>query len=240
MKMWRGLFLVFILILTACNTQSPTPAAPTQAPTPSAMPPTWTPLPSPTETPPPSPTPFQPFEAKALTDFLNLRVNPGTLFKVQQMLAKDTAFKVLAKSPGGEWFYVELADGKTGWLFGKLINTDKDLQVAPLREPQDVQLIKGTVKTADGKPINGIQFIVQGAGASSPRTDAMTDETGTFYAYLPGTSAGKWYVSFTAVACTSVTMDKDCNCLNGKCGTIDPAMKNVTLPQSELLEFIWQ
>jgi hypothetical protein len=35
-------------------------------------------------------------------------------------------------------------------------------------------------------------------------------------------------------------MDKDCNCLNGVCGTIDPVMKNVTLPQTEPLEFLWQ
>jgi hypothetical protein len=240
MKTWTGLVILFILLLSACSTPTPTPASPAQLPSPSAMPPTWTPLPMPTETPLPSPTPYQPFEAKALTDFLNLRANPGYLFKVEQMLAKDTVFKVVARSPGGEWFYVELADGKTGWLFGKLINTDKDLQVVPLREPQDVQLITGSVKMEDGRPVNGIQFMIQGAGASSPRTDALTDDTGTFYAYLPSTSTGKWYVSFTAIACTSITMDQDCNCLNGVCGSIDPAVKNVTLPQTEPLEFLWK
>ena len=241
MTKWPAVFLIVILLLTACGTQPPpTAEVPTPVASPSAMPPTWTPPPPPTETPLPSPTPFQPFEAKALTDFLNLRKNPGYLFGVEQMLAKDTAFQVLAKSPGGEWIYVELADGTHGWVFNQLILTDQDLQVAPVRKPQDVQLITGIVADASGKRINGIQFMIQGAGASAPRTDALTDDTGTFYAYLPADAAGKWYVSFTAISCTSVTMDKDCNCLNGVCGTISPAVKNVTLPQVEPLEFLWQ
>jgi len=242
MKMWPGLTaLIALLLLTACGTQPPpSPEVPLPIASPSALPATWTPSPPPTETPLPSPTPFQPFEAKALTANLNLRANPGYLFTVLQMLEKDTPFQVLAKAPGGEWIYVELADGKTGWVFAQLIATDQDLQQAPIREPEDVQLITGTVKNANGQPINGIQFMIQGAGASAPRTDALTDANGVFYAFLPAASAGKWYVSFTAVSCTSVTMDKDCNCLNGVCGTIDPVMKNVTLPQTEPLEFLWQ
>ncbi len=242
MKKQSGLFgLITLLVLAACSPSTPAPVAVTQPPEASpALPATWTPSPPPTETPLPSPTPFQPFEAKALTDNLNLRANPGYLFDVLQMLAKDTAFQVIAKSPGGEWIYVELADGKTGWLFAQLIATDKDLQQAPIREPENAQLITGTVKNANDQPINGIQFMIQGAGTSAPRTDALTDDSGVFYAFLPAASAGKWYVSFTAVSCTSVTMDKDCNCLNGECGTVEPALINVTLPQVEPLEFLWQ
>ena len=242
MKKQSGLFgLITLLVLAACSPSTPAPPAVTPTPEASpALPATWTPSPPPTETPLPSPTPFKPFEAKALADNLNLRANPGYLFEVLQMLAKDTPFQVIAKSPGGEWIYVELADGKTGWVFAQLIATDQDLQQAPIREPEEVQLITGTVKNANGQPINGIQFMIQGAGASAPRTDALTDDSGIFYAFLPAASAGKWYVSFTAVSCASVTMDKDCNCLNGECGTVEPALINVTLPQVEPLEFLWQ
>ncbi|MFA5837877.1 MAG: SH3 domain-containing protein [Bellilinea sp.] len=242
MKKQSGLFgLITLLVLAACSPSTPAPVAVTQTLEASpVLPATWTPSPPPTETPQPSATPFQPFEAKALADNLNLRANPGYLFDVLQMLAKDTPFQVIAKSPGGEWIYVELADRKTGWLFAQLIATDQDLQQAPIREPEDVQLITGTVKEANGQPINGIQFMIQGAGTSAPRTDALTDANGIFYAFLPAASAGKWYVSFTAVSCASVTMDKDCNCLNGECGTVEPALINLTLPQVEPLEFLWQ
>ncbi len=242
MTKWLAVFLIVFLLLTACGTQPPasSPEMPTPAPSPSALPPTWTPPPAPTQTPLPSPTPFLAFEAEALTDFLNVRANPGYLFEIQTQLDAETKFQVLGKSPGGEWIYVELADGSNGWIFNQLISSVMDLQLAPIREPQDVQLITGSVADASGKPVNGIQFMVQGAGASAPRTDALTDDTGTFYAYLPSAAAGKWYVSFAAISCTSVTMDKDCNCLGGVCGTINPAVKNVTLPQTEPLEFLWQ
>ena len=242
MKKQSGLLgLITLLVLAACSPPTPVPVAVSQTPEASpALPATWTPSPPPTETLQPSATPFQPFEAKALADNLNLRANPGYLFDVLQMLAKDTPFQVIAKSPGGEWIFVELADGKTGWVFAQLIATDQDLQQAPIREPENAQLITGTVKDANGQPINGIQFMIQGAGSSAPRTDALTDDSGIFYAFLPASSAGKWYVSFTAISCTSVVMDKDCNCLNGKCGTVEPPLINVTLPQVEPFEFLWQ
>jgi len=229
---------ISLLLLASCAAPVATPTAPPQEPTP--LPATWTPSPEPTATPTPTATPFQPFEAKALTDFLNLRSNPGYLFEVVTMLQKDTPFKVLGKSPGSEWIYVELADGKTGWIFAQLIVSDIDLQLAPVREPEDVQLITGVVQNANGEPVNGIQFAVQGAESSTFRTDAMTDSTGVFYAFLPSGLSGKWYVMFTAISCTSKVMDKDCNCLNGVCGTITPAMDSVTLPNPESLVFLWK
>src|SRR3989304_10350192 len=99
MKKLSGLLSLCILILLAA---CPTPATPVATPipeTPSPLPPTWTPLPEPTATPMPTATPFQPFEAKALTDYLNMRTNPGYLFTVLTMLEKDTPFQVLGKSP---------------------------------------------------------------------------------------------------------------------------------------------
>jgi len=240
MKKVAAMFVLIAILLAAACTPQATPTPEPPLPSPSPMPPTWTPVPPPTATPTATATPFQPFEAKALTDYLNVRENPGYLFAIETQLAKDTPFKVLGKSPGGEWIYVELEDGTNGWIFAQLIVSELDLQLAPLREPQDVQLVTGMVKNTAGEPINGIQFMVQGAVTSSPRTDAVTDGNGVFYAYLPKDASGKWYVSFTAISCTSNTMDADCNCLNGVCGTITPAVENVTLPQSALLEFLWQ
>lgn len=236
-----GMLCLFVslMLLASCTPPAATPEVPAQE-TPSPLPATWTPTPEPTATPTPTATPFQPFEAKALTDFLNLRSNPGYLFDVITMLQKDTAFKVLGKSPGGEWIYVELADGKTGWIFAQLIVSDIDLQLAPVREPEDVQLITGAVKDANGKPINGIQFAIQGAESSTFRTDAMTDSTGVFYAFLPSGLTGKWYVIYTAISCKSNTMDKDCNCINNVCGSPSPEMDSVTLPNPEPLLFLWK
>lgn len=240
MKRFAALCSLCLLILLAACTA---PAAPEATPipeTPSPLPPTWTPSPEPTATPTPTATPFQPFEAKALTDYLNFRSNPGYLFTVVAMLEKDTPFQVLGKSPGGEWIYVELEDGTTGWLFSRLIVSDIDLELAPVREPEDAQLVTGTVKIPSGEPVSGVQFTIQGASSSAFRTDAMTDENGVFYAYLPSSLTGKWYVSYTAIACTSNLMDADCNCINDACGSISPELTSVTLPQTEPLEFLWE
>lgn len=236
-----GLVCLCALLLLLAGCAAPTATQkPAAQETPSPLPATWTPSPQPTATPTPTATPFQPFEAKALTDFLNLRSNPGYLFTVITMLQKDTPFQVLGKSPGGEWIYVELEDGKTGWLFAQLIASEIDLQLAPVLEPEDAQLITGKVTDVNGTPISGIQFAIQGAESTTFRTDAMTDSSGVFYAFLPSGLTGKWYVVYTAISCKSNTMDKDCNCINNICGSPSPEMDSVTLPQTEPLEFIWK
>ncbi len=246
--------LLLAVLLAACAQATPTepPAVPapteeppTALPTPlpptvTASPPptaTLTPLPSPTL----SPTPFTPFTASALAENVNVRSNPGYLFRVLVMVPKGTKFLVLGKSPGGEWILVQLSTNVTGWVFAQLIESEVEVQSAPVIQPVDAQLISGRVVDEQGQPVNGIQFaLTQGEGAAAPRTDAMTDVNGIFFAYLPSTATGDWTVSFTAIACSSSVMDAECNCKGGTCGSIAPVLQKITLPVKEALTFTWK
>ncbi len=243
---WRSGFLLFLLALTGCSViaqfqSTPTPApteTPTLTPT-SAF--TATPSPEPTATLTPTATPFVPFQASVWADNVNVRQNPGYLFKVLGVVPKDTAFTVLGKSPGGEWIQVRTQNDTLGWVFAKLMQADLDLQLAPVVEPKDVLTITGKVQDQQGEPVSGIGFaIVQGVGDNAPRTDAATNEFGMFYAFLPSASSGSWYVSYTSIACTSNKMDADCNCIGGVCGSPEPLTKLVTLPQDEMLVYLWK
>ena len=135
-------------------------------------------------------------------------------------------------------------DNRTGWVFTQLIDAGgADINTAPSIWPPAVQTLVGTLKDEAGVPISGIQFaIVQGAGVTAPRNDAVTDDTGTFYAFMPPESSGTWTLSFTAVACTSNTMDANCNCIAGSCGRPDPESISIVLPRSQEqpLEFTWR
>jgi hypothetical protein len=242
MRIKRSLpFLMIALILTGCTVfggPEPTVTPPPATLIPSAtIPPilTSTPVPSPTFT--PSPTPFIPFEAHVFTENTNLRTNPGYLFLVSQIISPAVTFQVLGKSPGGEWIYIQTSAGNEGWLFAQLIETDQDLQSAPVMQPEGAQLVTGKVTDPQGNPISGIQYaITQGAS----RTDAMTDASGIFYAFMPESSSGSWTAAYTAISCKSNTMDANCNCLGGVCGTSDPLWLAVTLPQKEPLLFTWK
>jgi hypothetical protein len=244
-------FLVFAALLTALVLVACTRAAPETplvlptltATRPPALLPTAaatatnTPIPSPT----PSPTPFTPFRAAAMVDNLLLRSNPGRLFPPLGMMPKDTSLLVLGQSPGGEWISVEMTGGERGWVFAQLLTSGQPLNLIPVIQPENVQLVKGHVVTAAGVPVTGIQFaLVQGQGADSQRNDAMTDANGNFYAFMPLTAAGEWSISYVAIACTSNLMDANCNWINTAVTQPTPAGTTITLPHEATLEFVWK
>jgi uncharacterized protein YgiM (DUF1202 family) len=170
-----------------------------------------------------------------------VRANPGYLFPIIQNVAQGTEFLVLGRSPGGEWILVKSAQGREGWVFAKLLDNEAELQFAPIIQPSNVQLVRGQVQNEIGDPISGIQFaLTQGDTPDDPRTDAMTDESGTFYAFIPSSARGSWAVSYTAIACTSNTMDRGCSCLGGICGDVVPQSITITLPQTGPLVFTWK
>ncbi len=170
-----------------------------------------------------------------------LRTGPGTLFTPRAALQKDIQLLVLGQSPGDQWVYVKTSDGRLGWVFSLLLNAGSAIAAAPIIQPENVQLVKGHVLDLRGNPVSGIQFsFIQGFGSNPPRNDAMTNSTGTFFAFMPSSARGTWTVSYTAVACTSNTMDANCNCMNGICGKPDPELTSITLPFSGTLTFIWK
>ena len=185
--------------------------------------------------------PYVPFYAVSNVDNLVLRANPGYLFEAKTTLPNASRLLVLGRSPGGEWLLVQTPLERTGWVFAQFVTSEGDLNTAPLIQPADMQIVRGRVLDGNGNPITGIQFaVVQEASGSPPRNDAITDGSGTFYAFMPLNATGTWAVSFTAVACTSNVMEKDCKCIDGVCGGPFPESISVTLPLDKSLEFLWK
>lgn len=189
----------------------------------------------------PSTTPFISYKVTTSVDHVNIRSNPGYLFSVQDNVRAGTMLEVLGMCPGGEWINVKTQSGATGWVFHMLLQTAQNLQALPVVQPQNTQLLTGKVIDSNGQPVSGIVFnIMQGSGTDAPVTNAQTDSTGVFYAFMPMTVSGEWRVNYAGIGCSSNKMDQNCNCLNGLCGTADPSTQIVTLPQSQALVFGWK
>ncbi len=204
---------------------------------------TFTPTNMPSLTPPPTATPFAPFSASVWADNVNVRTNPGYLFPSLRLITQGTLLTILGKSPGGEWMYAQIPDGTTGWVFTQLVQSDVDLQAVPIIEPQGVQLIKGRVLDLQGTPIQGVGFsIFQGAGNQPPTNRALTDSNGEFYSFMPLSASGGWTVVHDFIACKSnVWTDDSCSYYKEPYkGIVEPQSVVVTLPQPNILEFLWK
>jgi hypothetical protein len=232
--------LLALLAFSACTRSAPVP--PVVLPTLTLLPTaigvaTLTPIPPLAL----SLTPYVPFHAAAMVDNLMLRSNPGYLFPALLMMQKDTSLLVLGQSPGGEWIFVQMPSNESGWVFAKLLFSDHPLDLIPFIQPENVQLVKGHVVDLNNQPVTGVQFaITQGQGVNAPRNDAMTDVIGDFYAFMPLTASGEWYVSYVAIACTSNLMDANCNWKSGVVTQPDPVGISITLPLTSTLEFPWK
>ena len=170
----------------------------------------------------------------------NLRTQPGTLFPVSRVMPQGTRLQVLGLTSGGEWVNVLNDEGINGWVGIRIVDKFPTEQF-PTVDPTDVQMVTGRVLDANGLPVSGIGYAIEQQSASKTlRTDAVTDSTGMFYAYLPQSYSGVWTVSYVSVSCTSNTMGADCNCLNGICGTSYPVSASITLPVNEPLTFTWK
>jgi len=244
---WKLFFLLFVagLILTGClsaptetfDNQVETLVASTLAMhTPDLPQPTLTSLPTLTSEPLTSES-FGEVYVYTTVQNVNLRTNPGMLFTVSRVMPQDTRLRLLGQTPGGEWLQVMNEEGIEGWVSLNVVLMAYDGPPPPIVEPTNVYLVTGSVFTKAGTPVSGVGFaIVQG----DRRTDASTDENGQFHAYLPMTLSGVWQVGYVSIACTSNTMDVNCNCINSICGSPDPVSMLVELPQVVELNFIWK
>jgi hypothetical protein len=248
--------MFLILLVTAC---SQTPALPKEdqlativAKTLTAQP-VFTPVPASTPTPRPTSTvTSMPTDTSlpvvtasgqlyihTAAQNVNLRTQPGTLFPVSRVMPQGTRLQVLGLSPGGEWAYVLNDEGINGWVDISFVDAFPMEQILTV-EPGDVNRITGRVLDENGLPVHGVGFaIVQQSGSKTLRTDAATDVSGTFYAYLPLTASGVWTVSYVSLDCKSNAMDANCNCLSNVCSP-DPVSIPVSLPVNAPLNFTWK
>ena len=236
------LSVVLLLVLAGCSLGIGADPTPTPTLPPTALP-TEKPTDAPTQAPSPEPTEagFVPFAATLTVNGVNLRLNPGALFGVKEVLPQPTTFEVQGRSQGSEWVYVKTAAGSEGWLFAALVKSDQDLSSAPVRAAENTQMITGKVVDTAGGPVSGIQFsIVQGEEKDLTQTDVVTDANGEFYAYMPANMSGMWAIVYAAITCKSNQMDANCQCLAGSCLTVQPGSINVVLPHAEPVSFEWK
>lgn len=197
--------------------------------------------PGPTATPVTSTDEFVPYTVKTIVQNVNLRLGPGMLFRVSRVMAQGTELEVQGRSHGEEWLYVKNDEDIFGWVGVDLVEGTYDGPPAPFVEPTDAYRVTGLVKTESGTPVSGIGFaLLRNSGSTSLRIDAVTDHDGRFYAYLPATLTGTWAVEYVSVACTSNTMDANCNCIGGRCGAADPRRIEISVPTTAELLFVWK
>lgn len=236
-------FILFLLLSSACGRVAvATPSVPGQletvvASTISALT-MLAPVSTPVATQPaPIPSASSQYFVYTAVDNVNLRVGPGTLFKVSRVLAVNTKLQLLGRAPGEQWLKVMNDESIIGWVLVDWVKGGFDGPPPPIVQPEGVLLVTGTVRDASASPVTGIGFaVIQG----SRRADAVTDQSGQFYAYLPNNMSGNWSVEYISISCTSNEMDSNCNCLNGNCGAPEPLAVSVTLPQNGILNFAWK
>ncbi|MDD2922645.1 MAG: SH3 domain-containing protein [Anaerolineales bacterium] len=168
---------------------------------------------------------------------VNLRVNPGRLFKVSRVLPEGTKLQTIGIAHGGGWLNVVNDEGIVGWVGVDFVSSGFDEPPLPLVAPKDVQMVTGKVVDENNNPVTGVGFAVM---QNDQREDAHTDINGMFYAYLPLKFSGAWTVEFVSVNCKSNTMDANCKCLGGACGKPYPQSYSITLPMSAPLSFVWR
>ncbi|MBX3012036.1 MAG: SH3 domain-containing protein [Caldilineaceae bacterium] len=59
---------------------------------------------------------------------VNLREGPGTGYSVLGQLNPGIAYKLLGKNEQGDWWQVEMSDGRPGWVTSQLVSTGGDVQ----------------------------------------------------------------------------------------------------------------
>jgi hypothetical protein len=191
--MTRSFSVILLLLLSAACGPVPSTPTPDQLSTVVAQtltavasqPVPATDTPSPSTTASPTSEPFSaPFVLTSAQN-VNLRTRPGLLFPVSRVMAQGTRLQVIGRAPGGDWLNVMTDESIIGWVQVNFVQGGGyDGPPPPIVEPGDVQKISGRVTDAAGQPVSGIGFAVtQGSAPNAPRTDATTDETGTFYAF---------------------------------------------------------
>jgi uncharacterized protein YgiM (DUF1202 family) len=195
---------------------SPTLAAATLVPTAAAtLAPTVTLAPTQTATPPePTATHVPAGNVHASTNVLslNLRSGPGTTFSIRYKAEKGAQFEVQGKAQGDNWVLVKKANGQAGWVNLDFLVLQGTLEDVPTVPVPFARVIRGKVLDSAGAPVDGIIMAVSKASDlfTNPRTEATTDASGQFFAYMPKDLSGRWYVGQVGIACTSRVATTDC------------------------------
>ena len=234
MKAWKinpylGMLLLLSLAAAGCGPKTETtptalaistPQLSTLTQSPTSLPATATLVPTVTQPPLPSPT-FDPtathvpagnVHASTNVISLNLRSGPGTAFSVVAKAEQGAQFAVQGKAPGNNWALVRKGNGQSGWVNLDYLKLEGALEDVPTISIGFARVISGRVIDPAGAPVDGIVFALSKGSdlLANPRTEATTDSSGQFYAYLPKDYSGTWYLGQVGTDCTSRVASPNC------------------------------
>ncbi len=202
-----------------------TQPAPTETPIPPKPTPTETPIPTVTGT----PSPISPIPVLVNVDSINLRKGPARLYDAVEQFNKDTPMIAYGQSQGGEWLLVRTEEDLTGWVAAEFVKAESKTDKLPVFKIDNGYIVTGKVVGPDDIPVQGVVFAVhQGAENLGRRVDAMTDELGIYYAFLPPGSGGTWIADIVGISCDSPIVDTACEYT----GTFSSMSSEVELPQT--------
>jgi hypothetical protein len=143
---------------------------------------------------------------------LNLRAGPSTIYAILASYPENTEVLVVSRVPGNEWVRVQMPDEVTGWMSADLLDLGENVAYLPLEEVTESIVVSGRVMDSQARPVDGVNVaVLQRLADGNLRTDAITDEDGYFYAYVPQQSVGYWEAQIVGISCDSWIMDENCN-----------------------------
>ena len=114
-------------------TETPLPPTPTASLTPAPSPTrTLTPSPIPTATGTPSPTAPAAFYGTVISSIANVRTGPGIVYDSLGALGQDVRVEITGRSESGDWAYVDLGQGQSGWISTQLLDWPGNIDVLPV------------------------------------------------------------------------------------------------------------
>lgn len=176
---------------TSTPTVTPTPtwtSTRTATSTPTA---TFTATATPTATASPSPTEPPKPQAVVISDNINLRAGPGTVYAVVGRAAKDEALNVLARTKDASWYKV-VAKAPEAWVLAtlvRLVGQKDDIPVAALLPPTPVPVAGIGVSRAEVQESFASVGFTFGAVTESGGQQLVTGALGPYELELRGPSA---------------------------------------------------
>lgn len=212
----RLLAVIFLAVfLSSCSRPATNTPASTLGPTatPQVIIVTATPEPipqtAPTATAQPQPSPtagaYSPISADITVDNFKLRSGPGFLFDAVALYDSNESVLIMGRTPGSAWYFVQTQDNRSGWMKAEYLEFGGDAETIPFINPNDVQIVTGHVHTSESnQAASGIGVLLspQSGYNGSNGDNTLSDESGTFYFYLPKRLEGNYFVELNGFNCT--------------------------------------
>ena len=149
------------------------------------------------------------------------------MFDILNSYAEGQSVMVLGQAPAGDWFQVEIKDGKIGWMRSAVLMLEGNAFDLPPIMPEGVLIIRGKVYTPNKNPASmvGVSLLENDSNTSPQMDVGNTNAFGEWYIYLPTSMAGEWTVRVDSYSCKRNTVNSVCDLI----GQFPPA-QTVTLP----------